>query len=695
MTTAPIALRQRTIDANRKTLPVTKALFDLLVSHRMGFVKVNAPLYEKQESGQWACVGCTCSLAADCPPKNRGKHPVGEGWQKHPTTEWDVAERWLLAGYSLGLYPLPGCRVIGLDEDDAGALDELFGSVSEDTPFLTTIGDSMRGKFHLFLLVPDDYDIETVTTGKFKGGDVLRDGLVRHFVAPNMLHPEGRRAWNGVSTLQTASPALLNAMIAAVEAEKAAIRDARLPSDPGWEVKEGARHGFLLSSAAHLRNAGLDEDGIYAALARVNEQRCIPPKTDAEIRKIARDYSKKESVAEQPRITLTVGGRDINDLARSSSNGNGHTAPTDENGEPVALPALKTLARYSPRRVNWLWDGWMPRAEPVILEGLGGEGKSTFVVDLMSRLTRGDVMPDGAPNPFGRPMNCVYITGEDDPERILLPRFMAARGVVTRIHFWSRSFLMPKDMQALIDEVTPISDLAVIFIDPLFSHLDPKINPNADVEIRQQVMDPLRQIARALDTTILIARHLNKKSGDEIGLRGSGSYGGLTGAARSVIHSMTDPDDDTKQTKVVGVIKANYGRMPLPWRFQIVDEVVVDEDGEEIKTSCIAWVERCDKHLDAIAARAASKAGNTGAASRWQDTRNAADAAILDILSSGELLRDEVVGEMGRRGFGRNAAYDAADRCRVEKVRPGGNTGPYVWRLPGQKPGRQGHFDLP
>jgi hypothetical protein len=121
----------------------------------------------------------------------------------------------------------------------------------------------------------------------------------------------------------------------------------------------------------------------------------------------------------------------------------------------------------------------------------------------------------------------------------------------------------------------------------------------------------------------------------------------------------------------------------------------VDEDGEEIKTSCIAWVERCDKHLDAIAAHAASKAGSTGAAERWAAAREQADRDLIDILSGGELMADEGNREMTRRGHSKTAIYGALARCRVKPFRPGGNKGPYVWRMPDQKPGRQGHFGLP
>lgn len=672
------AQRQRTIDANTKYLDQTKALFDAFVAERCGFVKVAAPLYEKQESGQWAVTGCTCGKD-DCPKKNWGKHPLGTGWQHHATTDWLIARQWLLDGFSLGVYPLPGSRIIGIDEDRDKALDDLFGGDDESlTVALSTCADTINSRMHLFMRVPDGYDIASVANYRWPGGDLLHDGLVRHFVMPNMLHPSGRRAWNGVTAFAEISMDHLQRLAEEVEREKEQQATAMKPSDPGWEVTEGGRHAFLLTQAAHLRNLGMDEQGIFIALDYINRQRCVPPKDEAEIRKIAKDYAAKESVANHPKITLN--------LNTGNGNGNGH-GPIPTSG------SLRTIASYAARRVDWLWEGWVPRSEPVILEGLGGEGKSTFVVDLMSRLSLHQGMPDGATNPFPGPVDSIYITGEDDPERILKPRFLATSADATRIHFWQSKFTIPDDLNALIEAIRSQPDVRLVFIDPLFSHIASKINTGSDNEVRTQIMDPLRRIAHALDVTVLIARHLNKKGGDDPVLRGSGSYGGLTGAARSVIQSISDPDDDDRERKVIGVIKGNYGKMKRPWVYRLEGvEVREDVTAAPIQTSRIAYLRQHDMFIDQIIEKAAQKRGRAGAASRTEDKHAQADRDLIDILQGGELKQGEVMDEMTRRGHSRDAVYGAKARCHIDVTRPGGNTGPYVWRLPGQKPGRQGSF---
>lgn len=665
--------RSITIRLNQAKIAETKAIFDALVPLGMGFVKVAAPVWEKRPSGQHAVIDCTCTPSSTTrhPPDmmcaSIGKHPMGLKWEQHATQDWAIAERWLLEGFNLGFFPMPGCRIIGLDEDKIGALDALFALAGEHVPEFETMADVRGGKFHLYVVAPDGYAIDDLTKGRFEGGDVLRDGLIRQFVMPNGLHTGGRRDWNGVLTLKEASPALLAALVASGEALKAKFEAATTPKDPGWEVDEGNRHDFLLSNAGKLRNLGLRADAIYTALADLNDLRCKPPKSDDEVRKIARDYAKKDATGDIPPITLTI-------------NPNGH--------QPVPPGQFVTLAAYEPKAVDWLWDGWMPRAEPVILEGLGGEGKSTFVVDLMARLSRGDAMPDGATNPFGQPMRSIYITGEDDPNRVLAPRFLAARADMERILFWNTRFTMPSSLQALANAAAA-ADIALVFIDPLFSHIDPNINPNADSDIRVKIMDPIRQVAHLTDTTVLIARHLNKKSGDEIALRGSGSYGGLTGAARAVLHSMTDPDDDTKDTKLIGPIKANYSRLPKPHMFEIEEVVVQDWSGNDIFTTRIRWLGKHSKHLDAISRDARSVSATKGNANRHQQAWDQADADLTHILTPGPMLARDVQDEMVRRGHSRDRTYDARARCNVEVYRPHGPNTSVWWRLPPGPPVQQ------
>lgn len=54
--------------------------------------------------------------------------------------------------------------------------------------------------------------------------------------------------------------------------------------------------------------------------------------------------------------------------------------------------------------VEWLWYPYIPLGKLTVLQGDPGEGKSTFALNVVARITTGQPMPDGVPakvvNPF-------------------------------------------------------------------------------------------------------------------------------------------------------------------------------------------------------------------------------------------------------------------------------------------------------
>jgi hypothetical protein len=157
---------------------------------------------------------------------------------------------------------------------------------------------------------------------------------------------------------------------------------------------------------------------------------------------------------------------------------------------------------------------------------------------------------------------------------------------------------------------------------------------------------------------------------------------------------MADPDDPERETKVIGVIKANYGRMPKPWLYTL-ESVTVNDGADDIETSRIAYLGKHDKFIDQIVEAGRSLGAKRGSDDRFAEKRDAADRDLMNILMPGELEASLVKDAMTVRGHSRDATYDARARCHIVITRPGGNTGPYIWALPGQKPGRQGSFGLP
>ena len=49
------------------------------------------------------------------------------------------------------------------------------------------------------------------------------------------------------------------------------------------------------------------------------------------------------------------------------------------------------------KEVDWLWYPYIPLGKLTVIQGDPGDGKSTFVVNLVALLTRGMPMPESSP----------------------------------------------------------------------------------------------------------------------------------------------------------------------------------------------------------------------------------------------------------------------------------------------------------
>lgn len=139
-------------------------------------------------------------------------------------------------------------------------------------------------------------------------------------------------------------PIDVEAILAVAPPEAPSVAD-HLRVDPAGIVEPGQRHAMLKSMAGAMRFRGASYDEIEAALLAANKGRCNPPKSDAEVKAIAR------WAANQPMSTLSrgdagggdgEGGDDEPDFIRDNK---GHIFNTQWNIE-VAIRKLRVLLRY-------------------------------------------------------------------------------------------------------------------------------------------------------------------------------------------------------------------------------------------------------------------------------------------------------------------------------------------------------------
>lgn len=233
----------------------------------------------------------------------------------------------------------------------------------------------------------------------------------------------------------------------------------------------------------------------------------------------------------------------------------------------------RTMAEVKPRRVEWVWPGYIPRGKIVVFDGDPSTGKSSVALDLVARLSSGADWPDGTPNTNTR-RDSILLIAEDGVEDTTVPRLIAADADLSRIRTLDsvvvdgrdRPPQVPRDIQALRRFIAKHQAGLVVF-DVWFSFFDDTRNSNSETDSRT-ILRELSTVAEATGCTMILIRHLNKNAAGSAKTRGTGSMA-TTAAARAVYLIGSDPED--RATRVMAPTKLNVAKEPPALRFALVD----------------------------------------------------------------------------------------------------------------------------
>lgn len=246
---------------------------------------------------------CTCGKA-DCPTP--GKHPSGgSGWQHRATDNEEEIARWFEAAklsesgrcnVGLRLGATSGVVDVEFDSPDAENVLREYGLHLIDTPAYS----SGRGVHRLFQhedWMPDSAVI------KISGLEVRIGGgeMASQSVIPPSWHKSGKSySWLPGKSPEEITPAKLpaafrEAVIASSRRKgSGAIAQAREALRGESTIGEGGRHAFLVGmasrQAARIKEFTDNERvELTEILLAVNDRKCNPPKSTAEVVKIASD----------------------------------------------------------------------------------------------------------------------------------------------------------------------------------------------------------------------------------------------------------------------------------------------------------------------------------------------------------------------------------------------------------------------
>ena len=176
------------------------------------------------------------------------------------------------------------------------------------------------------------------------------------------------------------------------------------------DIPDGMRDNVLTSIAGTLRDAGFGEDAIYEHLYKINEERCQPPKSDADIQRIAHSIAKHEDgIDRRIKETPLLNGVPVGTITAAQSQT--ASVPVDPKDWRKQFKKVSELPEGD---VPWLIKGLLPEGT-IFFGALSGHGKTLLGLSLARALTT------------GRPMFGQFEVPEQIPVLYLIPEFFRPR----------------------------------------------------------------------------------------------------------------------------------------------------------------------------------------------------------------------------------------------------------------------------
>ena len=357
---------------------------------------------------------------------------------------------------------------------------------------------------------------------------------------------------------------------------------------------------------------------------------------------------------------------------------------------PCAAPAPRyeadvvCLADVEPVVVPWLWPQRIPLGRITLISGRPGAGKTFLTADIAARVSTGAAWPDGSGNaPQG---SVLLMNAEDDAADTLVPRLIAAKANLKRIH-WVRGISIVEadgtrktlalglaNLEQIRQKLLTMPDCRLLVLDPIGSYLGARTDAHRDNEVRT-VLAPLAKLAEEFKLAVLIVCHTRKSTADfaDDAVLGSRAF---TVLSRSVWHLSDDAEDRKRKLFLPG--KCNLAVSPSGLAFRIVTQA----NG----TGGCEWEpDALDTHADDV----------VGLPKRDRSTgpepvkRNAAKEWLAELMANGPMYSDDVKRNSTEAGQSWSTVRRASEGLGVVYFKQS-FSGRWAWRLPGQEPEQLG-----
>jgi len=339
------------------------------------------------------------------------------------------------------------------------------------------------------------------------------------------------------------------------------------------------------------------------------------------------------------------------------------------------------------RAIDWVWSGYIPKANLIIVAGNPGTGKTTVALTLAAIISSGGAFPDGN---NANPGNVLIWSGEDGVEDTIVPRLTAAGADLKKVHIIQSRTIKGKDripfdpstdMVNLIEAAKMIGNVSLLILDPIVSVVQGDSHKNAETRRSLQcVID----FAHATNCAVIGITHLSKDTAKQAPLdrvTGSLAFGALP---RIVFLIAQRPQTDRKNDeRLITRAKSNLGPDGDGFYFEIEKaslnlEGTTSSDTIGISTSKVRWTKPIKGSAsDLLKGIEGSNTVNA------PGKPNKVEVFLFEVLNKGPVLAAKVKRMAVARNISLKALDKAASNIEVLKKKIGFTEG-WTWELPSE-----------
>ena len=289
--------------------------------------------------------------------------------------------------------------------------------------------------------------------------------------------------------------------------------------------------------------------------------------------------------------------------------------------------------------ICWLWYPFIPYGKVTIIQGDPGEGKTTLVLQIIARLTKGESIID---EDASQPINVIYQTAEDGLADTIKPRLLAANADCSKVLVIDDSDTPLTMRDARLEQAIIETSAKLVVLDPIQGFLGANVDMHRANEIRP-IMKHIAELAGKYKCAVILIGHMNKCSVGKSAYRGLGSID-FQAAARSVL--IVGRIKDEPETRVVCQTKSSLAPEAKAVAFRLS------------KKNGFEWVGEYDVTADDLLSGTA------------KGTKKQAAMDFLEsLLSGGQMSQTEIMELAERKSIAEKTLRNAKEALGIKSKR--------------------------